>query len=405
MFLNLKGSKSIINRLLCLALYHNIELTVSNVNLCNDVQEILNIYNQINKKYLIKDDSLHISKDTNKPDNISIMIYESGTCLRFVLPYLCFAGFDLVKIQLGKRLSLRPLQPLIDCLIDCGALISFSNNEIRINKAALQSKHIVIDSSQSSQFLSSLLMLASSVNGKFTIQTKNKIASKSYIKSTIDLLNYFEIDVSPENDEFHVFGKNITRKTEFDCDPDYSSACYVWLYSALNNKQITVKQAKNIYQADYGFLKILAMIGFNTVFDNDLLYLNSQTIKAPQHYHFNMENMPDQIITLAFLSLFSNFSVSISGCETLALKESDRITGILANIKLLGGQASFANNTLSVKPLLNKPLKVKLLTFNDHRFAMTFVVLKKIYPYLEIDNTDCIAKSYPEFINIMKLEH
>ena len=54
--IEIKGSKSVINRLLCMALYHDIDLIIKNINLCDDVYEMLNIFLKIGKTYTIQGD-------------------------------------------------------------------------------------------------------------------------------------------------------------------------------------------------------------------------------------------------------------------------------------------------------------------------------------------------------------
>jgi len=366
------GSKSIINRLLTLALYHDKEISIKNINLCHDVMEMLNIYKKIGKIYTISKDTLFINTITSPPSKLSLHIKESGTCLRFVLPYLAFSRFQKANITLGERLSQRPIKPLIDCLNDSGANIMTKGNKIIITGQDITNKDFHIDSSESSQFISSLLMLKS-VHHEININ--GKAQSDSYVKMTNDVISYF-------------------HEKEFILDPDYSTACYYWFNSYLLKKFKYIKKIGKIHHPDYYFINIMQDLGIKFIEKADYISVDvSSDMYLTSSKIIDMSDMPDQIITLVFMALSSGLFINISGCETLYKKESDRITGIIENCKLLGGNAEYKDGLLTITPFKNTPNKCMLKTYNDHRFALTFLVLQKKYKYLEIDDVKCITKS------------
>jgi 3-phosphoshikimate 1-carboxyvinyltransferase len=350
-----------------MGLYHDVDVCIKNANLCNDVKEMLGVYDAIGKRYVIKGDMISVYKGGGDFKRVEITIKECGTCLRFILPYFAFSEYEQVRISLGERLAQRPILPLVESLNKAGADIQvcigeFPSPYILINKYRFKGDSFTIDSSESSQFLSSLLMYP---HAKRT--EASSAVTGSYVRMTEDVIRLF---------------KQGSEALTIDCDPDYSTACYYWFYSYLMNKPVEIKEMTNIYQPDYAFREIAEQINqFPT--------------------HIDMTDMPDQIITLAFQSLFSHYEVNITGCQTLALKESDRIHGILENVRLLGGEATYHKEILTIKPLNKEPLPCTLKTYNDHRFAMTFMVLRQKYPYLEIDNVECIKKSCVEFMALL----
>ncbi|MCL1827798.1 MAG: hypothetical protein FWG20_07185, partial [Candidatus Cloacimonetes bacterium] len=70
--LSLSGSKSVINRILMMALYHDIEVCLSNFNRCNDTREMLKIYDVLGKEYQLTDTDLAIK---NNPPKIPADIF------------------------------------------------------------------------------------------------------------------------------------------------------------------------------------------------------------------------------------------------------------------------------------------------------------------------------------------
>jgi len=338
--LTLPGSKSIINRLLMLALYHNLELHLENINLCDDVKEMHTVIQSLG--------SSHIN------------ITASGTALRFILPYLAFCFQGKTVVTIGERLSQRPIAPLVDCLVNAGADIKMQGNTIEVISKHASNLIFNIDTSQSSQFLSSLLLFRSAFPDTI-INLTNSGGSLGYIRMTEEAISLLPLP--------H------TRTLRVLLDPCYSTACYVWLYSFLMDKEVFIPAMRGIFQPDYSFIGVI------------------ERVKNAEELAIDMSNMPDQIITLAFLCLVTGVSAFITGCETLANKESNRIAGIIENVKRLGGYAEYASDTLYIKPLKDKPKECLLHTYNDHRFACTFWVLQQKYGYLQIDNLHCISKS------------
>jgi 3-phosphoshikimate 1-carboxyvinyltransferase len=226
---------------------------------------------------------------------------------------------------------------------------------------------------------------------------------------TEDVLKKFGIKVQRSNNLITVNGSQVDNSQlstmDYVLPPDYSTACYYWFYSYLLKKEIYIKNDCSIYQPDYDFKNVLKSIGINIIDDTSEGAISVSPDKSA--ITINMTNMPDQIITLSFwlLTLYNNTKVDdtnisnktcwyeIIGCGTLIYKESNRIEGILENIKLLGGEATYSDRILTIFPLNKEPLACTLKTYNDHRFAMTFLVLKQKYPYLQIDNVNCVYKS------------
>ncbi|MCL2063486.1 MAG: hypothetical protein FWG98_03810 [Candidatus Cloacimonetes bacterium] len=457
--LMLKGSKSIINRLLCMSLYHDVDIKIDNVNLCNDVKEMLTILDLLGKKYNLKcdeippphlwgwqggEDTLTIPHSDTKLSNLpfqkndlstsplTIYINEAGTCLRFVLPFLAFSEYESVTIILGDQLSKRPILPLINCLNQAGANISIEKNIIYIKKYRHINSIFYLNSSDSSQFLSSLMMFASSrklvskivlsINDDYdkidelqgiknddNFNTDNCVKntflpSQSYIKMTEDILKLFNTYISYSKNEICVTPNSPPLKINISSDPDYSTACYFWLYSFLMKKPLFIQKSKNIYQPDYYFIEIIKRLNISFINKKDFIAIDINKIDSfPNALLFDMTNMPDQIITLAFLLLIIGVKAKIHGCQTLAKKESNRLEGIIENIKILGGEAFYENELLHIIPAGSlfdngKRDNYLLKTYNDHRFAMTFLVLRQKYPFINIDNIDCIAKSYKDFL-------
>ena len=107
----------------------------------------------------------------------------------------------------------------------------------------------------------------------------------------------------------------------------------------------------------------------------------------------------DEYPILAIAASQARGTTVMKGLSELRHKESDRINSILFNFKKLGINITEKNDNLSIygkKLKVDKNLVIK--SFNDHRIAMSFSILNILFQNkLKIDNTKCIAISYPDF--------
>jgi 3-phosphoshikimate 1-carboxyvinyltransferase len=104
----------------------------------------------------------------------------------------------------------------------------------------------------------------------------------------------------------------------------------------------------------------------------------------------------DEIPMLAVLGMFGNGSFTLHDATELRHKESDRISAIVKNMRLLGIDVeeypdgfAFQSNT----NLIGRELE----SYDDHRIAMAFGVAGLRIPGITIRNAECVDISFPGF--------
>ena len=88
----------------------------------------------------------------------------------------------------------------------------------------------------------------------------------------------------------------------------------------------------------------------------------------------------------------------MKGLNELRHKESDRINSIVSNLRKVGVSAESKNDDIRIHGntnFKNKPIKIK--SFDDHRIACAFMILRLINKNIKIDNERCVSISYPKF--------
>ena len=135
--------------------------------------------------------------------------------------------------------------------------------------------------------------------------------------------------------------------------------------------------------------------------------------KAPlRAFDTDLNNCPDLFPIVSILAAFCHGRSNIQGFKRLASKESDRGTAILNMLTQMGVEASAAGDTLSItgesveSRLLNGHLLKggEYTSSHDHRMAMALTVASWCAdsPIL-IDDTSCVAKSFPAFPGTYRL--
>lgn len=105
----------------------------------------------------------------------------------------------------------------------------------------------------------------------------------------------------------------------------------------------------------------------------------------------------DELPLLAVLATRAEGETMVSGAAELRVKESDRISTVVTNLRALGAQAEEQPDGFVVTGT-RAPLRGTVRTHGDHRIAMAFGVLAAIPGNeITIDDPACVAVSYPEF--------
>lgn len=131
--------------------------------------------------------------------------------------------------------------------------------------------------------------------------------------------------------------------------------------------------------------------------------------KAPlRAFDTDLNNCPDLFPIVSILAAFCHGRCNIQGFKRLASKESDRGAAILNMLTQMGVSASASGDTLTIdgesveSRLLNGHLLKggEYTSSHDHRMAMALTVASWCADSpIIIDDTTCVAKSFPAFLD------
>ena len=370
---------------------------------CEDTLYTVQALSQLGVACSFKADTLEIEgRGTNLATPSSreeIFVGNSGTSLRLLLGVAALARGDIVLTG-TTRMQQRPIGDLVEALRQLGVRIDYLATErfppVVMRSTGIKGGKVRIDASVSSQFISSLLLIAPYAERDVEIKVMSKAVSSSYIDLTIETMRQFGAEV--ERDAYQYFSVRAGQQYKgrsYVIEGDVSSASYFWAAAAVKKGSVVTK---NIYphstkQGDIHFLDILEEMGCEVEREKDQVIVHGSELKGVK---VDMSHMPDMVPTLAAIALFAKGKTHIRNVAHLRHKESDRLRAIATEWKRLGARVDELADGLIIhggRPL--KPAPVD--PHNDHRIAMSLAVVGLKVKGIKIQNPGCVSKSLPTF--------
>lgn len=376
--------------------------------------------------------SLHIA---------SLHTGESGFLTRMMIPLLAALNDGPVKVTGEKTLLRRPLAGAHDMMASFGVSLREEPCDAVRPKARkidcfvpltvtgpLIPGRADVSGRDGSQLISGLLAALPLCEGRSTVFVHDP-RSIPYMFITLDVLRQFGVmaDSEVEGDDDFVETQDFSRCTgvtfrikggqryqaaDFDIEGDWSGAAPWLVAGAVFGRARLAGLDTRSLQADLSILDILSDAGASiSQMDspdggsNGVVNVQMAPLQA---FFTDATHCPDLFPVLAVLAAFCEGESHILGVGRLAHKETDRAKAILEMLTAMGVEASIADDELIVRgmSLARRILTGRLLkggpyaSHGDHRMVMALSVasLGASSPIL-IDDTDCVAKSYPDFLD------
>jgi 3-phosphoshikimate 1-carboxyvinyltransferase len=390
--IHLPGSKSISNRVLIIKALSNLPFFIENLS--------------------DSDDTYYLQKALENIESTSLInVGHAGTDMRFLTAFLSLKNgrFELTG---SDRLQQRPIKDLVEVLKDLGANIIYKHKEgfppLILEGRQLSGGNASISGNVSSQFITSLLLVAPYFTNGLRLTIQGELVSAPYVNMTIDIMRAFGASVNWINNQIIVNPVPYSySKSTYLVEGDWSAASYYYSMIALseiNNNLKLVGLFKNSLQADSVCDLIFKQLGVLTSYgDNEILITKSQ-LHQRNPLLYNFIQCPDIVQTLACTCMGLKVPFSFSGLQTLKIKETNRLEALQNEFEKFGINLEVKNNCLQYEPINNHvvgPLQIK--TYNDHRMAMSFAPLSLLFDFISIEHADVVSKSYPQFWEHLKI--
>ena len=380
--ITIPGSKSESNRLLILkGLYPNLSIN----NLSNS------------------DDSISLKEGIDKQSGI-VDVHHAGTAMRFLTAYFASKKGAEITLTGSRRMQERPIKVLVEALKKMGAEIHYLKNEgyppIKIIGKEIQVSSVTLNANISSQYISALMLIASSLKNGLSINLEGKITSIPYINMTLDLLKKVGVSGTFSNNKINIKPAKRINSITVNVESDWSSASYYFSLVALSeNLEITINNFfEDSLQGDSKVVSFYKKLGVDTVYNTskNSIHLSKSKLEVSKSMILDLNDTPDIAQTIAVTCVGLGVSCKLSGLKTLKIKETDRLSALKIELEKLGATIHITDESLEVVSAKKLNANVLIETYQDHRMAMAFAPLVFKTP-LVINEPHVVTKSYSTF--------
>ena len=337
-----------------------------------------------------------------KPCSYPVYLGNSGTSMR-LLTGVSALGRGTYTLTGTQRMKERPIDDLLDGLRQIHISAHSVNNKdnrcppIEVKGGNVEGGHVDLKCHVSSQYLSSLLLIAPYTKNGLDITVVKGPVSRPYIDMTVDIMERFGAEVNREGYErFHVPGGQLYRSGTYMVEPDCSQASYFWAAAALTGARIKIKGIKkDSRQGDVRFAEVLESMGCHVSYENDGIAVSGGNLSA---IDVDMADMPDVVPTLSVVAAFAKGTTIIRNVAHLKEKESDRLTAVATELSKMGVTVGVTDTGLEIVGGHAGPAEIN--TYDDHRIAMSFAVAGILVPGIRIKDEHCVEKSFPDYWDV-----
>ncbi len=355
-----------------------------------------------------------------------LFVSESGTTCRLITG-VAAAGKGRFRVSGEGRMHARPIGRLTTALEKLGTAFEWEEKEgyppFVLATKGLQGGVTEIDLEESSQYLSALLLAAPLAESEVRIDVVgSKAVSWPYAALTLKVMEDFKAGFTVQALENGTWtdkpwralksiepGKVrfLVRPTGYQpCDyrveADWSASSYLLAAGALGPTPVRVANARaDSLQGDRTIMDILSSMGAIVQAAPDGVTAHPAD-NGLTGVDVDMGRCPDLVPTVSVVAALARGETRIRNVGHLRIKESDRLAAVAQELSRIGTEVETFDDGLRIVPAPLPKGKISFSSHGDHRMAMclTLLALRGIEP--ELDDADCVAKSFPGFFRVMK---
>ena len=389
-------SKSYVHRMLICAAAADSPTFISCSSFSEDTAATMRCLKSLGADFKISGGTVTVIpiKKSNDKDICTLDCGESGSTLRFLLPFAAALGKKCVFTG-SERLGKRPLKPLLDEIEAHGAEVELEGESFLpcTLSGRLSGGKFEIPADISSQFISGLLMALGICGGE--IHTIGTLKSKKYVGITQEVMAKFNVETKKTDYGYKVpSGQQYKSPEKIVSEGDWSNAAFWLVGGAISSeKGLTCTNLSGTTQGDCEIYNILKKMGADIKKSE-----NEVTVKKSRLHAINIDadDIPDLVPVLCVAASAAEGKTVISNTARLRQKESDRVITTVNMITALGGKIEYSENSITVTG--TKLTGGVVDSANDHRIAMSAAIASLICEgSVKIVGAEAVRKSYPDF--------
>jgi 3-phosphoshikimate 1-carboxyvinyltransferase len=292
------------------------------------------------------------------------------------------------------------MQPLFQALGILGARIQGTDQGLpaTVDGVLMEGGRVSIRPEVSSQFVSSLLLAAPLMRQGLELEVEGELPSRPYVDLTVDMLRTFGVEVQhSEGSTCWRVAAGAARPTTVTIEGDWSAVAFAAGAAAVAGGEVAVGPLRSdSRQGDRAVADILKRAGVEVAFSHE-----TATFRGPGYRSFtaDLRDTPDLFPALVVVAAAVPAGSELTGLDHLKHKESDRLSVMIHNLEKLGCRFVVDETSLRVSHGIDRGGETipEVVAEDDHRVAMAMAVAALAAGPIELDDPDCVAKSFPGF--------
>lgn len=388
-------SKSMMQRALIAAALAEGGSEIANPTFCDDAHATMGAVGVLGAE-VGREGSAVIVSGGGKPRGGTIDCGESGTCMRMITPVAALYDVEFTLTGRGSLME-RPMGMMDEPLRMLGAGCRMRNGKPPITvKGPLHGGKVEVDGSESSQFVSGLLMALPLCMECSEVRAGN-LKSAQYVSMTLDVLERFGVRVGRGSGagRFVINGGQRYKARKIAIEGDWSGAAFMLVAGAVAGRATVRNLAKGL-QPDQEIVDALEASGVKVKLGRGGARVEGGgRLKA---FTFDASGCPDLFPPLAALACSCEGKSAIRGAGRLRHKESDRAAALVSELGKMGADILVSGDVMEITGKRLKGGRVE--SHGDHRIAMACAVAALASENgAQISGEECISKSYPGFFD------
>jgi 3-phosphoshikimate 1-carboxyvinyltransferase len=326
----------------------------------------------------------------------------SGTTTRLLAGVVAAHSFS-ARFEGDASLSRRPMKRIAEPLAYMGAKFEFERGDglpMTVRGAVLRS--IDWNTHASSAQVKSAILLAGLIS-KVEVRVTEKSPSRDH---TERMLRAMGADVENDGNQVCLRATRRLSPMEIEVPADPSSAAFFVALASLATGGELLLTDVCLNPTRTGFFEAMKRMGAQiertasaTSGGEDIgsLRVRPATLRSIKITEREVPALIDELPLLACTAAAAGVDLEITGAAELRVKESDRISAVVQNLRAVGADAEELPDGMRVRAS-RRELSGTIDPHNDHRIAMAFGILSAASGnHINVTNPECVAVSYPRF--------
>jgi 3-phosphoshikimate 1-carboxyvinyltransferase len=399
------GDKSISHRSLILASLTDGESRIRGILDSEDVRSTAEALRSLSAKVPALTDDMRVKgsglRGLRQPRG-ALDCGNSGTTTRLLAGVVAAHPFS-ARFEGDASLSRRPMKRIAEPLTYMGAQFDFELGDgLPMTVHGVDLRSVDWDTGGSSAQVKSAILLAGLISA-VEVRVIEKARSRDH---TERMLRAMGVDVESDGNQvcLRPIGRLNPIELEVPADPS-SAAFFVALASLASEGELTLTEVC-LNPTRTGFIDALTRMGAavdkGKTVSSGGEEVGSLTVSPAQLRNISIGEaevpaLIDELPLLACVAAAAGIELEIRGAAELRVKESDRISAVVHNLRTVGADAEEVPDGLRVHAS-PRQMEGTVNPRGDHRIAMAFGILSAVSGNrITVTNPECVAVSYPRF--------